>query len=63
MTVKELKEKTDAELQVLLRSERDRVRDLRFKISQDQHKDVRDLREARKLVARILTLQRERSLK
>lgn len=63
MTVKELREKSDGELKQLLKDERERVRELRFKVSQDQHKDVRELREAKKLVARILTLMREKQSK
>ena len=58
MKAKELREKSDGELRTMLQEERERVRELRFKVSQDQHKDVRELREARKLVARILTIIR-----
>lgn len=60
MTIKELREKSDGELKQLLKDERERVRELRFKVSQDQHKDVRELREAKKHVAKILTLLREK---
>lgn len=58
MKAKELRDKSTGELKKMLQEERERVRELRFKVSQDQHKDVRELREARKLVARILTIIR-----
>lgn len=63
MIAKELREKSDGELRKMLQEERERVRELRFKVSQDQHKDVRELREARKLVARILTIMRAKQAK
>lgn len=63
MILKELREKSDAELGNLLREQREKVRELRFKVSQDQHKDVRDLRDAKKLVARLLTILREKNSK
>lgn len=63
MIAKELREKSDGELRKMLQEERERVRELRFKVSQDQHKDVRELREARKLVARILTTIRAKQVK
>lgn len=60
MKIAELKEKTDVELDRLLAENRDKVRDLRFKVAARQLSDVRDIREARKLVARILTEKRSR---
>ena len=56
MTIKELKGKTTAELTRLLSTEREKLRDLRFKVAQGQLKDVREVREARHTVARIMTL-------
>lgn len=60
MKLTELREKTDVELDRLLAENRDKVRDLRFKVAARQLSDVRDIREARKLVARILTVKRSR---
>lgn len=34
---------------------REELRDLRFRVSQNQHKDVRDVREKRKDIARIMS--------
>ena len=56
MTIKELKPKSKAELTHLLSTEREKLRDLRFKVAQGQLKDVREVREARHTVARIMTL-------
>lgn len=56
MTIKELKDKNSTELTRLLATEREKLRDLRFKVAQGQLKDVREVREARYTVARIMTL-------
>ncbi|KPJ85248.1 hypothetical protein AMJ57_03785 [Parcubacteria bacterium SG8_24] len=60
MKMQELREKSDIELDRLLVTLRDRIRDLRFRVAARQLGDVRDIREAKKDVARILTLQKER---
>ena len=57
---KELKAKQTPELVKLLKEQRENVRDLRFRISANQHKDVREVREAKQFVAQILTLLNER---
>jgi len=62
MEIKELRQKSEFELQKLLKATRESVRDLRFKIAGKQHKDVRDLRGAKKLTAKILTVIKERSI-
>jgi len=59
MKIKELREKNPAELKKLLASTRELMRELRFSAASKQLKDVRDLREAKKLIARILTLETE----
>lgn len=61
MTIKELKPKNSAELTRLLATEREKLRDLRFKVAQGQLKDVREVREARHTVARIMTLLKKPS--
>lgn len=60
MKFKELKQQSEEELTKLLRDTREQLRNLRFRVAMDEHKDVRDVRDARKLVAKILTLLRER---
>ena len=61
MTLKELREKSDSELRTLLLAQQEQLRALRFRVSLDEHKDVREIRETRKTVARILTLMHERT--
>lgn len=60
MKISELREKTDTELDRMAAELRGRVRDLRFKVASRQLSDVREIREARKAVAQILTLKRSR---
>lgn len=57
----ELKEKKETELRKLLAEDREKFRDLRFRISQAQMKDVREIRALRLRIARILAaLNRDR---
>ncbi|MBI4812504.1 50S ribosomal protein L29 [Candidatus Falkowbacteria bacterium] len=56
MELKELKNKKDNELQKMLAESREKLRDLRFKVASKQHKDVREVRKVKILIARILTL-------
>jgi len=55
MEIKELKNKSEAELQKLLAETRDKLRELRFKDANRQLKDVREIRIARKDIAQIMT--------
>jgi ribosomal protein L29 len=61
MKMTELKEKTDRELDRMLAELRDKVRDMRFKIAARQQSDVREVREAKKDIARILTLRKAKA--
>ncbi len=57
--MKEWKEFTSKETTELVRelaAAREKLRDLRFRTSQGQHKDVREIRELRKRIARFETL-------
>ncbi len=60
MKISELREKTDLELDRMLADSRNKVRDLRFRVTARQLSDVREIREARKAIAQILTLKRSR---
>jgi large subunit ribosomal protein L29 len=62
MEIKELRQKQEGELQKLLAQDRENLRDLRFKINSRQHKDVRDIRELRKVIARIMTVLKEKKV-
>ena len=56
MKIKELRMKSGKELNLLLASSREKLRDLRFKAANKQLKDVMDIKETKKLIAQILTL-------
>ena len=56
MEYKELKTKSEAELQKTLAQTREKMRELRFKDSGKQLKNVREIRVLKKTVAKILTL-------
>jgi len=60
MKIKEIRQKSEAQLQKQLKAMREELRDLRFKISNKQYKDVRDLRDLKKDIARVLTVMKEK---
>ncbi|MEK7500959.1 MAG: 50S ribosomal protein L29 [Patescibacteria group bacterium] len=55
LKVQELKTKSAAELKLMLNRERSRLRELRFKLSGAQVKNVQEIKMVKKNVARILT--------
>ena len=56
MEIKELKTKNPSELQALLAQSREKLRELRFKDSNPQLKNIREIRQIRETIARILTV-------
>ncbi len=60
MDIVELRKKTGPELKRWLASEREHLRDLRFRVAAGQLKNVRDVRKARFTIARILTVLKEK---
>lgn len=60
MKAKELREKTKEELKKLLEEKREFVRKFRFDIVTKQAKNNREMRNAKRDVARILTLIKEK---
>jgi large subunit ribosomal protein L29 len=58
--LKELKLKSEAELNRLLVSNREKLRDSRFKVSQNQLKNIREIRNIRKKIAQILTILKQK---
>ena len=63
MKINDLREKTDKDLDKSLAAEMERVRDLRFKVSQRQLKNLREIRNAKKNIAQILTIKKEKEIK
>ena len=63
MKASELRKKTEKELQKLLIENREKIRKLRFDLASGKVKNVRESREARKVVARILTILNEKKKK
>jgi ribosomal protein L29 len=55
MEFKELISKEKSELETLLTSNRGKLRELRFKDSNKQLKNIREIRSVKQLIARILT--------
>lgn len=58
--LKEFKKKDEKELKRLLAENREKLRELRFSVNANQLKDVKSLNKIKKIVARILTILRER---
>lgn len=56
MELKELKTKNENELKKILAASRDKLRDLRFKDANKQLKNIREIRNVRITIARVLTL-------
>ncbi len=63
MEFKELKNKTEEELKKILSQYRESLREMRFKVAQRQLKNVREIREIKAVIARILTILNQRESK
>lgn len=61
MDIKELRTQTPEALDRMAAELRAKIRDLRFNAGTRQLADVRDLRDARKLLARVLTVRQSAS--
>jgi len=61
MEIKELRLKEITELNQLLKDNRKKLDDLRFKIKQGQLKNIREIRLIKKDIAKILTVIREKN--
>jgi len=60
MKAKELRQKTIKDLRRLERELREKLRELRFDLASGKVKNVREIREIKKDIARILTVIREK---
>lgn len=63
MELKELRQKSIQELSVLLAKSREEMRGFRFSASAKQLKNIRLLRNVRRLIARILTIIKQKDAK
>lgn len=63
MKPQELREKPKSELEKLLQEKRERLRSLRFDLAAGKVKNVREIREIKKDIARILTILNELRIK
>jgi ribosomal protein L29 len=63
MVLAELKQRSDKELTELVGTLRERVRVLRFDAASDAVKNVREFRDAKRTIARALTLLAQRKAK
>ncbi len=56
MSTKELRQKTKKELEILLASDREKLRKLRFDLANKKLKNVHEIKQTKKEIARLLTL-------
>ena len=56
MKYQEIKERSEAELQKLVKANREKLRDLRFKVANKQLKDIREVRRVKAIISRSLTV-------
>ncbi len=63
MKPRELRQKTDKELNQTLFDLREKLRELRFNLVQGKVKNIKEVHQTKKDIARILTILRERQLK
>lgn len=60
MKIKELRTKPEKELERMLKDEREHLRELGFDLASKKLKKVREVRDSKKLIAKILTLLNEK---
>jgi len=63
MNIQELRTKPVKELHKTLQQNRDKLRDLRFRVAQKQVKNIREIREVKRTIARVLMLIKKQSQK
>ena len=60
MKAEELRKKDKKELQRMVREEKERLRNLKFDLSSGKIKNIKEIGSAKKTIARILTLLKEK---
>ncbi len=63
MKIKELRQKTEKELKDLLNENKQKLGQLKFDLASKKLKNVREIRELRRDIARILTILNEKNVK
>jgi large subunit ribosomal protein L29 len=63
MKVQEIKEKSDQELQNLIRESKEKMKKMRFALANRQLENVKDIAITKKTIARAKTFLKERSIK
>ena len=62
MEFADLKRKNEKELQKVLREKRNELRELRFKASEGQLKNVNTIRKTRRMIAQVMTLLNNKTI-
>lgn len=60
MEIKEFRKKSDKELTKLLAEQREKLRDLRFKIESKQYKNYKEMGKLKKDIAKVITVMNEK---
>lgn len=63
MKAKEIREKSDKELQHLIRGEKEKLKKLRFSLSSKQLKNYNQITDTKKNIAKAKTVLKERTVK
>jgi large subunit ribosomal protein L29 len=61
MKIKELREKSDNQLQNLIRENKEKLKKLNFSLSNRQLKNYKEINQVRKVIAKIKTILKERT--
>jgi len=61
MKISELRQKTDAELEKLLRERKEKLGNLNFALAGGKVKNIREIHQTKKDIAKILTLMNEKT--
>ncbi len=63
MELQEVRAKSAVELEKMLVEQREKLRELRFRVARRELKNIRDIRKIKKEVARVLTVAKEAASK
>jgi len=63
MNIKEIKEKSDRQLLAMIRENSEKLKKLRSSLSSRQLKNYNEVKQVKKIIARVKTVLKERSMK